>query len=171
MRIHLITVSEGQEKMSDAVVPDNLKIVLPYLFDEINRYRDWPIKILTFTSALHFAINGAFLLKQVTVTSPTRIAITVFIGVLWIWTIAVFRHCHLNYLRSRNIQASIQRKLGLHNIKINEEPVFPSEWFEHTCVSLCNRWIGWGFYGFYATGLSGLSVAVIWGWVKFGVTT
>jgi hypothetical protein len=52
-------------KMSDAVEQDNLKIVLPYLLDEINRYRDWPIKILTFTSALNFAINGAFLLKQV----------------------------------------------------------------------------------------------------------
>jgi hypothetical protein len=157
--------------MSEPLESDNLNTVLQYLLVEINRYRDWPIKVLTFTSALHLAINGAFLLKEVTITSSARIFITIFIGVLWIWTIAVFRHCHLNYLRSRNIQSSIQRKIGLNTIKVNEEPLFPGEWFKHTCVSICNRWIGWGFYAFYATGLAGFTVAVIWGWIKFHTTT
>ncbi len=156
--------------MSESLESNDLKIVLRYLLVEINRYRDWPIKILTFTSALHFAIIGAFLLKEVTITPLARIAITIFIGILWIWTIVLFCHCHLNYLRSRNIQSSIQRKIGLNNIKINDEPLFPSEWFKYTCVSLCNRWIGWGFYAFYATGLAGFSVAVIWGWIKFTTT-
>jgi len=131
--------------MDQSLESDNLKTVLQYLLVEINRYRDWPIKILTFTSALHFAINGAFLLKEVTIPIPARILITFFIVLLWIWTIAIFRHCHLNYLQSRNTQASIQHKLGLNTIMINEEPIFPSEWFKQTCVSLCNRWVGWGF--------------------------
>ena len=86
--------------MSESLESDNLKTVLQYLLAEINRYRDWPIKILTFTSALHFAINGAFLLKEVTISTFAKIIITIFIGLLWIWTIAVFRHCHLNYLKS-----------------------------------------------------------------------
>ena len=30
------------------------------IINEINRYRDWPIRVLTFTSALHFALIGAF---------------------------------------------------------------------------------------------------------------
>jgi len=104
--------------MSESLESDDLKIVLQYLLVEINRYRDWPIKILTFTSALHFAINGAFLLKAVTITPLARIAITIFIGTLWFWTIAVFRHCHLSYLGSRNIQSSIQRKIGLNKDSI-----------------------------------------------------
>lgn len=34
------------------------------IVQEVGEYRDWPIRILTFTSALHFALMAALTIKN-----------------------------------------------------------------------------------------------------------
>lgn len=37
------------------------------IVQEVGEYRDWPIRILTFTSALHFALMAALTIKELLV--------------------------------------------------------------------------------------------------------
>jgi len=57
----------------------------------------------------------------------------------------------------------IQKKLQLDKWRVDDSAVFPQESFLHTKVSISNRWWGWGFYAFYATGLTLASIAAVWG--------
>jgi hypothetical protein len=81
---------------------DKFQLVYSSLVSEINRYRDWPIRVLTFTSALHFGIIGAFLLKGLCVGIAPRILLSGVLSILWLWTVYYFYRCNENYLQARN---------------------------------------------------------------------
>lgn len=132
--------------------------------NEIDRYRDWPIRILTFTSALHFAIIGAFILKgeSIKITECIDFIIILFLIVLGIWTIAIFHHCHIHYLEARNTQAKIQKYMGLNKIMVDNVPVFPDKWFKVVNETGCEKPIGWLFYVFYSIALTICACWTIW---------
>lgn len=155
----------------DEIEIEKLKLVYPPLIQEINRYRDWPIRILTFTSAIYFGLIGLFLLKKIEI--PCCLGKGLLTGLLTgltLWTICHFIKCHLNYLKARNTQVKIQKKLKLdqwlsYNEKENKKDiVFPCFWFKLRKVKLRTGWCGWGFYAFYTLILFLLSIMVIWGW-------
>jgi hypothetical protein len=56
----------------------------------------------------------------------------------------------------------IQKKLKIDEWYIGEEKVFPQKWFEKVCVSGFERWWGWGFYCFYASGMTICAILVLW---------
>lgn len=134
------------------------------IINEINRYRDWPIRILTFTSALHFAIIGAFIFKGgiLNLTEGIKSILTFFLIILGIWTIIIFHHCHIQYLTTRNTQARIQKYWGLNDLIVDGETVFPQKWFNVVTESGCEKFHGWGFYSFYSLALSICSIWSIW---------
>lgn len=134
------------------------------LINEIDRYRDWPIRILTFTSALHFAIIGAFILKgkSIEISECIGFIIIIFLIFLGIWTIAIFHHCHIHYREARNTQAKIQKYMGLNKITVDNVPVFPDEWFKVVNVSCCEKSLGWLFYAFYSSALTISAYWTIW---------
>ena len=146
---------------------EKLKLIHPPLIEEINRYRDWPIRILTFTSAFYFGLIGLFLLNKIEIPLWIKIVLTVVVTMLYLWTVYYCGKCHLNYLRARNIQVKIQKKLELDKWLVDNKRVFPDEWFSENPVKLSTRLWGWGFYALYATILFVLSLIVIWKAVGF----
>ncbi len=147
---------------------EKLKIIHKPLIDEINRYRDWPIRILTFTSAFYFGLIGLLLLKKIVIcTLSIKIGLTVAVVMLYFWTVYYIGQCHLNYLKARNIQTKIQKKLELDKWQINKNQIFPDDWFTQKKIKLCTRLWGYGFYILYITILFVISILVIWVGTKF----
>lgn len=142
----------------------NLSSLYSSILAEINRYRDWPIRILTFTSALHFAIIGAFIFKGecLNLTEGINSILTSFLVILGIWTIVIFHHCHIQYLKARNTQAKIQKYWGLNNLMVDGDTVFPEKWFKVVHESGCVSFHGWGFFSFYSLALTICSIWSIW---------
>lgn len=91
--------------------------------NDIGRYRDWPIRILTFTSALHFALLAALTIKELELGYGVSLTISVGLTIIYISTIYHFGHCHKEYLRLRNIQVRLNKKFGLDRV------VYPNKWF------------------------------------------
>lgn len=132
------------------------------IINEINRYRDWPIRVLTFTSVLHFGIIGTFIFKAIKLTECQAYLLTFFLIVLGIWTIIYFYKCHINYLEARNTQYRIQCYMNLKKLKIDNSSVLPEGWFVVVKESGFTRFWGWGFYAFYSSALTLCACWAIW---------
>jgi len=132
------------------------------IINEINRYRDWPIRVLTFTSVLHFGIIATFLFKAMKLSHCQAYILTFFLIALGIWIIIYFYKCHINYLKARNSQARLQCYMNLKELKIENSSVFPEEWFVVVKESGFSRFWGWGFYGFYSSALTVCACWAIW---------
>lgn len=141
---------------------EKIKLVYPQLMEEMNRYRDWPIKILTFTSAFYFGIIGLILIYKIKIVNLwSQFSLMLVMTILFWWTIVVFVHCHLEYLNARNTQCNIQKYLKLNLLKIDEGNVFLYKWFKEIKVSPFERFLGWGFYVLYAAILWFITLLVI----------
>lgn len=148
---------------------DKFQLVYSSLVSEINRYRDWPIRVLTFTSALHFGVIGAFLLKDLYVGIVPRVLLSGVLSILWLWTVYYFYRCNENYLQARDTQRNMQEKLKLHTWTTSDGiQMFHRDWFppknksSQQCWFQKKRFWGWGFYAFYASSLFVMSLFVIW---------
>ncbi len=75
---------------------------------DIGRYRDWPIRILTFTSALHFALLAALTIKELELSYGVSLLISSALTIIYASTIYHFTHCHKEYLRKRSINPFFQ---------------------------------------------------------------
>lgn len=158
-----MTPSEDKLDVSDS---EKVKLVYSAVITEINRYRDWPIRVLTFTSALHFGIIAAFLLKDLRIVCWAKYGLVAIITILWIYTIYYFVRCHKSYLEARNVQARLQKKMELDTWLSDGEKIIPDAWLKPVEESIWKRKWGWGFYALYATGLYISSVAIILGKIK-----
>ncbi len=132
------------------------------LVADINRYRDWPIKVLTFTSALHLALMAAIAVKELTLNVCVSVVVSLILTTIYGFTIWYFVKCHLEYLALRNTQVRLNYILRLNELTVKDTPVFPERWFEERPVSLKEGFWGWGFYACYATVLFLLSLGVVW---------
>jgi hypothetical protein len=124
---------------------------------EVDRYRDWPIRILTFTSALHFALIAALAATNLSLGFCGKLLITLLLTGLTAFTLIYFRNCHCTYLRLRNSQVRLNKRMDLENLH-----ALPRSWFNERRVSIWTGFWGWGFYLCYAVVLWAITLMVIW---------
>ena len=136
---------------------NHAEFLLSTLTDEMNRLRDWPIRILGFTSALHFAVIAGILVTQIEFIDLIRWLLTSFFTALFVWTAYYFWKCHINYITTRNAQINLESKIG-----IAEMDVIPRDWLLPRKVSGFTAMWGWGFYLFVAAGFWLATVGVVW---------
>lgn len=131
--------------------------LLKMLTDEMNRSRDWPIRIMGFTSALHFAVIAGILVSNIHFICIAKCLLTIFFTSLYIWSFIYIWKCHTNYLESRNAQINLEKQIGIEDMD-----VLPKSWLELKKVSCLSSIWGWGFYVLVATGFWLSTVGVIW---------
>jgi len=148
------------EKIND----DHLKLMYDRIYDELNRGRDWPIKIMAFASAAYLALFGLIKFdKNATGFSCTvKILFTVLlIGFLGL-TIKIIITQHLNYLKYRDIQIKIQKAMRIYEWHIDGENIFPSTWKNSIKISVFSGFFGWFFYASYLTLVTIITLCLIW---------
>ena len=129
----------------------------------MHRYRDWPIRVVTFISALFFALMWGILNFEINLTMSVcqKLFLSLLLSGLFIWGLYFIARCHKNYLQSRNVQIKIQKNLKLDEFKVNGNKVFPEKWFKEIPEKVFKRWWGWGFYAFYCIILWSISITLI----------
>lgn len=131
--------------------------LLRMVMDEMSRCRDWPLKILTFTSALHFGILVAIISSKILFTYSIKFALSFLFTILMVWTVYYFWRCHKTYLELRNSQIELECQIG-----IQEMDVLPAAWFKKRNISPFTAFWGWGFYSFIAVSFWLSVVGVLW---------
>ena len=131
------------------------------VYDELNRCRDWPLKILGFTSGLFIAMLGFLKIFTVKVFYCEKVFLILGISAFFIYCIAIIVKQHLEYLRYRNIQIRIQKEMGIKEWKIDDERIIPREWDNELKESIWTNFQGWMFYAFYIFCLSVFSIYII----------
>ena len=133
------------------------EFLLAMLTDEMNRSRDWPIRILGFTSALHFAVITGILISNISFIFPVRCLLTIFFSLLFAWSAYYFWKCHINYLKARNSQINLEKQIGIADMGI-----LPDIWLKARKISGYTATWGWGFYVFVAAGFWLATIGVLW---------
>ncbi|WP_321406143.1 hypothetical protein [Tolumonas auensis] len=134
------------------------EIILTSMFSEIDRARDWPLKILSFTSVIHFGVIIAIISSPKTeFLFVAKIVLTILFSILMLWTTYYFYRCHILYLNIRNAQRKFQLTIG-----IKEGETFPEGWLKFEPVGGLTRFWGWGYYAFIAISFWAALVVVIW---------
>jgi hypothetical protein len=144
---------------------EDLRFIYDKVYDEINRCRDWPVKILGFTSGLYLAV--VTLLKIDSDRFPIHsnskwgfyIGISIFSG----YCIGILMKQHLDYLKYRNIQIGMQKKMKVQLWKVGGKRIIPEKWDNEFKGKLCENWTGWVFYAIFIICLSILSIWIICG--------
>lgn len=136
---------------------DYSKFILDMLSSEMNRSRDWPLRLLSFTSAFHFAVIAGILVSKITFVTWARLALSFFFILLFLWSFYCFWKCHTNYLTARNAQVTLEEQIGLSDMG-----VLPSIWLKVREVSGFTALWGWGLHAFIAFGFCLATLGVIW---------
>jgi len=142
---------------------DQLKLIYEATLKEIDRYRDWPIRILAFESILFLAMLKVTIVDQIALSEVAKWLASVIVVIITAWTICYFYKCHMNYLKARSVQAKIQRYLELDQLKVADKEVIPKEWFDDCRTCLFQGFWGWGFYAFFSISIGVLTVLALWG--------
>jgi hypothetical protein len=148
------------EKIND----EHLKLMYDRIYDELNRGRDWPIKIMAFASAAYLALFSLVKLDKdkLELSCNTKIVITSLLIILTLWTIKIIITQHLNYLKYRDIQIKLQKAIGIYDWKVDGEGIFPSSWKKPIIISLWSGFYGWGFYASYMIIIASITIYLIW---------
>lgn len=99
------------------------ELLLTILTGEMNRLRDWPIRILGFTSAFHFAVIAGILVSKINFIYQVKCFLSFFFTLLFFWTAYCFWKCHINYIITRNAQIDLENKIGMGDMD-----VIPKDW-------------------------------------------
>ena len=142
---------------------DKEKFIYDKVYDELNRCRDWPIKIMAFTSALYFSLIGFIQvgINNFELTLLLKIIFSVIITIFWLLTIYIIIKQHYNYIDYRNIQIRLQNKMGIHEWQIDNKYIFPKYWRNEKDKSIYVGIQGWFFYAFYLTAIYLITVSVL----------
>ena len=68
---------------------DREKLIYDNVFEELNRARDWPIKVMTFASAIYLALIGYVQISDTPLSSMQKLAIVIIFFLLWASTICI----------------------------------------------------------------------------------
>lgn len=140
---------------------DKEKFIYDKVLDELNRSRDWPIKVMTFSTAIYLALIGLTQIDNISL-SPTGIKVIImFLFMFWILTIWIIRRQHLNYLKYRNIQIRLQKKMGIYKMQNDSVDIFPEEWQKEKAVKVTTGFQGMFFYALYITTVFVISVTLL----------
>lgn len=152
--------------MEEASEYEHLKFMYNNIYDELNRARDWPIKAFQATTLIYSVIVITFLSLNISNTninlSVVKAGIILIIAFVSTYIIIVIKRQHKQYLVYRDIQRRLQRKMGIHKIKLDNEPLFSNE-FTDCSEHFSNLYkikarYGYWFYIFY---ILSISVAII----------
>jgi hypothetical protein len=104
------------------------KIMYDKVYDELNRNRDWPLKVMAFASALYITLIGILKIdnRPTHLDCVSKITITVILSIFTVLTLIVIIRQHLNYLKHQNILKAIQKEW-----KIDEIKGIPKSWIEY----------------------------------------
>lgn len=141
------------------------KFIYDKVYDELNRSRDWPIKIMAFVSAIYLAIIGLVELGQSSfqLTCLVKWIICMILFVFCFWTIVIIGRQHLNYLNYRNIQIRLQNRMGISDWSEGDNNVIPNNWAKEKRVSLITGFQGWGFYAIYVISICAIAIVLVIG--------
>jgi hypothetical protein len=154
------------EEIKEAVPIDNdiEKFMYDKMYDELNRCRDWPIKVLAFTSAFFFAVIGFINLKGAKLDIIQKYSTELRLMVLSLWAITVYIIIiqHLRYIEYRNIQIRLQKKLNIYVWEVEGIKIFPKHMSVERKKNIITGWQGWFFYALYITVVALVTIIVIW---------
>jgi hypothetical protein len=141
---------------------EKLKLMYDNVYDELNRSRDWPIKIMAFATAVYIAIYGLLKFDSTNICLSIWIKglLMTFIVLLTLITYINILNQHLNYLKYRDIQIRIQNKLNIQNLEVNNGPIFPIEWTNKQDEKQ-KFGLGWHFYASYIIVLAIIAIMLI----------
>ena len=145
---------------------EHLKIMYDQIYDELNRSRDWPIKIMAFASAAYFGLFSLIKLDphSVKINCGIKFLISFLLLGLLAWTIVVINKQHKNYLRYRNVQIELQKIMDIYTWKNEGNEIFDIGNFgKIRHISLSEGWLGWGFYAGYLFIIFLITLMLIWG--------
>jgi hypothetical protein len=149
---------------------DNLRFLYIQTKEEINRYRDWPLKILGFSTVLDTAVIGSLFVKKDNSWSFSPLlqwVCVVAVALLGVSAIFVIQVNHRNYLTCWNVIARIQKYWQLEAFHLRDEsksPIFPVEWMKDRPVRATTGFQGWGFYALYIVLLSAIAIFILLTW-------
>lgn len=143
---------------------EKLKLIYETVYDELNRSRDWPIKIMAFTSAAYLAMFSLLKLdnNHMKVGCEIKFIASIFLLALLILTILIIVRQHKNYLRYRNVQINLQNLMKIHDWETNGEEILPIKWKKQIEVSVSAGFVGWFFYAFYIFTIAIITGVLIW---------
>ncbi len=139
------------------------------IYDELNRARDWPISAFQTTTLIYSIIVVTYLPLKISdniISLPVvKAGILLIIVCVSAYILFVVRKQHLQYLVYRNIQRRLQRKMGIHKIKLDNEPLFSSE-FTDCSEHFSKKYkikarYGHRFYIFYILSISVATIVLI----------
>lgn len=153
-----LSENSGNESESD-----KMKFMYDKTYDELNRCRDWPIKIMTFVSSFFVLLIGFINLRQENAAvikeySGLFIAIVCAVSV---WTVVIIIVQHYRYLTYRNVQINLQRKMNIQNIKLDDTNIFPVSWTQPRRQNLLSGFQGWFFYALFIVSLATITVTIL----------
>jgi len=146
---------------------EKIKLMYDNVYDELNRSRDWPIKIMAFATAGDLAVFG---LIKFTDTSSLgcwkQVLLTVLILGLAFFTILNVLNQDNEYKKYRATQKNMQRWLEIQTYKLDAIGIFPDHYIGGNEIPK-KRWIyrklaGWPFYVAYIVALGILALILIW---------
>jgi|GEM_PF-5072933 hypothetical protein len=143
---------------------EDLKFIYDKVYDEINRCRDWPVKILGFTSGLYLAVLTILKINsdRLPIYSNGKWCLYIGIALFSLYCIGILMKQHLDYLKYRNIQIRMQKKMKVQFWKVNGKRIVPEKWDDEFKGKLWENCTGWIFYAFFIICLSTLSILIIY---------
>lgn len=140
------------------------KFMYEKVYDELNRSRDWPIKIMAFASALFITLIGVLKIDNTSVqlNCETKLIISIILLVFALFTCGIIIRQHLNYVDYRNIQKGIQKEW-----KIDEINGIPLKWIAYEAKKISfwrglkNGVWGWSFYAIYILAIACITICLI----------
>jgi hypothetical protein len=143
---------------------DKIKFMYDKTYDELNRCRDWPIKVMTFVSAFFVLLIGFVNLRpeNVGIVKKHSLLFIVLVSAVTIWTVVIIIIQHLRYLTYRKVQINLQRKMNIQDIKLNDKDIFPKHWTESRPRNLFTGFQGWFFYVLFMLSLATITITILW---------
>lgn len=146
-----------------------LRLMYSNVYDELNRSRDWPIKIMAFASGVDVAIYGLLKFNENShLGLLSKIFLVIIVLIMTIFTRSNILNQHRNYEQYRNIQRGIQKELQIQHLMTAGDPIFPNYWTEFVpdkkskTKFTAGKWgLGYRFYITFIVALASIALLLI----------
>jgi hypothetical protein len=159
-------MEESSIKQIGTCDTDNIALLYNQVYDELNRGRDWPLKIIGVMSTLFAGIIGSARIAKEFSTGLNMGLKAICIGILIIYgiytAIVVWRQ-HKNYLKYRDVQRKLQNSFGFGNLKtVDGKSVLLPEWTDEKYKKKSRNHYGVFYYISFITILTGFAIYLIY---------
>jgi hypothetical protein len=139
------------------------KFMYQNIYDELNRCRDWPLKIIGFTSGFYISVLGFLTIYRNgnQLSCAIKAGIAALILILGFYCVVILRKQHLEYLKYRNTQIRLQKRMKIAEWLVEGRRVIPEEWDNELIVKPSTNRLGWLFYVCFITCLSLFSICIL----------